>query len=149
MASSAIASRRRNAFAYDHSRSAERGDIQCVIWTGKEFLATTKEGGFRSSNGLEWERVTGTLPRQIEDPTIQRFDVAPHRHVDQQVLILERSNGSRVAFFGLEAPDEARGRLRQPVVEQRDRGAGVEDEPIRTFAVAAGPSAGARTTAPG
>lgn len=43
----------------------ERGDIQCVVWTGKEFLATTKDGGFRSSNGLEWERVKGTMPRQI------------------------------------------------------------------------------------
>jgi hypothetical protein len=43
----------------------ERDDIQCVIWTGTQFLATTKKGSLRSSDGLDWQPVKETLPRQI------------------------------------------------------------------------------------
>jgi len=43
----------------------ERGDIQCVVWTGKEFIATSKEGTYRSTDGNNWEAITGSFPRQI------------------------------------------------------------------------------------
>jgi hypothetical protein len=43
----------------------ERGDIQCVAFVGKEFIATTQKGAFHSANGLDWQPVSGTVPRQI------------------------------------------------------------------------------------
>lgn len=43
----------------------ERGDIQCVAFTGKEFLATSQKGALYSKDGLAWEPVSGTVPRQI------------------------------------------------------------------------------------
>jgi hypothetical protein len=43
----------------------ERGDIQCVVWTGKEFLATTQKGAYRSVDGNDWQATGATPPRQI------------------------------------------------------------------------------------
>jgi hypothetical protein len=43
----------------------ERGDIQCVAWTGKEFLATTKKGALRSTDGVDWQPASGNPPPQI------------------------------------------------------------------------------------
>lgn len=43
----------------------ERGDIQCVVWTGREFLATTTKTALRSTDGLDWQPASGTPPRQI------------------------------------------------------------------------------------
>jgi hypothetical protein len=49
----------------NNATNAARADIQCVLWTGKEFLATTQTGAFRSADGLDWQVVSGTIPRQI------------------------------------------------------------------------------------
>ncbi len=50
----------------NNATNAARADIQCVIWTGKEFLATTQKEAYRSPNGLDWQPVaTGPIPRQI------------------------------------------------------------------------------------
>lgn len=51
---------------FEHNEThPDRGDIQCVVFTGKQFLATTRTGAFRSTNGLDWEPVDTKLPRQI------------------------------------------------------------------------------------
>jgi hypothetical protein len=43
----------------------ERGDVQCVEFTGKEFLASTKKGALSSTDGLNWKPFKGTLPNQV------------------------------------------------------------------------------------
>ena len=43
----------------------ERGDVYCVEWTGKEFLAVTSTGAFASDDGLMWKARDGKLPKQI------------------------------------------------------------------------------------
>lgn len=45
----------------------------------------------------------------------QAVEIAPYRHVDEQVLVLERANRGRVAVFGLQAPDETGGLLGERV----------------------------------
>ncbi|MFO0821925.1 MAG: hypothetical protein U0792_02210 [Gemmataceae bacterium] len=45
--------------------NVDRGDIQCVQFTGKEFLVTHTKGVLRSKDGKEWTKVDGTVPRQI------------------------------------------------------------------------------------
>ncbi|MCE9563957.1 MAG: hypothetical protein K8U57_18095 [Planctomycetes bacterium] len=45
--------------------NADRGDIDCVEFTGKEFLATFAKGCLRSKDGLTWTKVEGMIPRQI------------------------------------------------------------------------------------
>lgn len=49
----------------NNATNAARADIQCVLWTGKEFLATTQKEAYRSPNGLDWQPVAAPVPRQI------------------------------------------------------------------------------------
>jgi hypothetical protein len=44
---------------------ADRGDVQCVEYTGKEFIATLTKGALRSADGKAWTKVDTSLPRQI------------------------------------------------------------------------------------
>ena len=43
----------------------ERGDISCVEFTGKEFLATAKTGVWHSADGRTWTFVEGRIPNQV------------------------------------------------------------------------------------
>ncbi|MFM8273425.1 MAG: hypothetical protein ACKODX_14015 [Gemmata sp.] len=43
----------------------ERGDVQCVEFTGTEFLATLTKGALRSTDGKEWTKAEGSVPRQV------------------------------------------------------------------------------------
>jgi len=43
----------------------ERGDIFCLEFLGKDFLATTSKGVLRSTDGLTWKPVEGTIPKQV------------------------------------------------------------------------------------
>ncbi len=43
----------------------ERGDVKCVIFTGKEFLVTTTKGSLRSTDGKTWSPCEWKLPNQI------------------------------------------------------------------------------------
>jgi len=45
--------------------NAERGDIKCVEFIGKEFLVTTTKGTLRSADGLTWKPVSETVPSQV------------------------------------------------------------------------------------
>ncbi len=43
----------------------ERGDVMCVEWTGKQFLAVTTQGVYASADGRTWQSREGKTPRQI------------------------------------------------------------------------------------
>jgi hypothetical protein len=43
----------------------ERGDVYCVEWTGRDFIAITSNGVLRSPDGLTWDLTDAKLPRQI------------------------------------------------------------------------------------
>ncbi len=43
----------------------ERGDIQCVEFTGKEFLATTAKSAYRSVDGKSWKEAKAPPARQV------------------------------------------------------------------------------------
>lgn len=45
--------------------NGERGDVVCVAFTGKEFLATFANGCLRSADGNEWTKVERSVPRQV------------------------------------------------------------------------------------
>lgn len=45
----------------------DRGDVYCVEWTGREFLATTNQSALTSKDGLEWKPIADKLPRQIRE----------------------------------------------------------------------------------
>jgi len=45
--------------------NADRGDIKCVEFLGKDFLATTTKGTLRSVDGIAWKPVTETVPNQV------------------------------------------------------------------------------------
>ncbi len=50
----------------NNATNADRGDIECVEFTGKEFLATVPKGGcLRSKDGLAWTKVESSIPRQV------------------------------------------------------------------------------------
>lgn len=49
----------------NNETNAERGDVQCVAFTGKEFLVTTTKGPLKSIDGRKWEAVKGKVPGQI------------------------------------------------------------------------------------
>lgn len=49
----------------NNKTNADRGDIQCVLFTGKEFLATSAKGALRSEDGQTWTPVKTKLPNQI------------------------------------------------------------------------------------
>lgn len=49
----------------NNKTDAERGDIQCVEFTGKEFLATTAKGAFRSADGKAWAATPTPPARQL------------------------------------------------------------------------------------
>lgn len=44
---------------------AERGDVACVEFTGKEFLVTLAKGSLRSADGKTWAKAEGAVPRQV------------------------------------------------------------------------------------
>jgi hypothetical protein len=49
----------------NNETNADRGDIQCVIFTGKEFWATSAKGALRSEDGRTWAPLKNKLPNQI------------------------------------------------------------------------------------
>ena len=56
------------------------------------------------------------------DEGAQGFDRLPHGHVRDDELVIERVDRGRVAFGGLEAPDEPGARIGQAIdrIERRD-----------------------------
>jgi hypothetical protein len=66
----------------NNATNGARADIQCVIWTGKEFLATTQKEAYRSPDGLDWQPVaTGPIPRQIRrvENWLYGYSWPPHK----------------------------------------------------------------------
>ena len=49
----------------NNKTDAARGDVFCVEFTGKDFLATTRKGALRSTDGLTWKPVKGRVPQQV------------------------------------------------------------------------------------
>jgi hypothetical protein len=49
----------------NNATDAGRGDVRCVVFTGKEFLATTTKGTLRSEDGRTWTAVKTQVPNQI------------------------------------------------------------------------------------
>lgn len=49
----------------NNATDAARGDVQSVVFTGKEFLATTTKGPLRSADGKTWSAADGKFPPQI------------------------------------------------------------------------------------
>ena len=49
----------------NNATNPDRGDIECVEFTGKEFLATTKKGAFHSQDGRTWIWTEGKFPNQV------------------------------------------------------------------------------------
>jgi hypothetical protein len=43
----------------------DRGDIYCVEWTGREFIAVTSSGALLSADGLTWNSTEDKWPRQV------------------------------------------------------------------------------------
>ena len=43
----------------------ERGDVYCIAWTGREFVAVTRVGAFLSTDGLTWKSTDVKWPRQV------------------------------------------------------------------------------------
>ncbi len=65
----------------NNATNATRADIQCVLWTGAEFLATTQKEAYRSANGLDWKPAGSPVPRQIRkvNDWFYGYSWPPHR----------------------------------------------------------------------
>jgi hypothetical protein len=49
----------------NNKTDADRGDVQCVEFTGKEFIAITTKGALRSADGKKWEAAKAPPARQV------------------------------------------------------------------------------------